>query len=114
MKRIIHNGLLGAYLGAAKGMADLYNVRHTNYSSGINPYIDKVEPPPTYAHAAADQGSVGLLGGLAIGGIALGAEKRRAPANPAGRRDRASSNTDFAHRPVAIGRRDRAATTNIA
>ena len=81
MKRIIHTGLSGAALGAwlvgMKGVSDLHAVRHKGnpfYGPDYGPdmtnmYVDRVKPPPTYVHAAADQGSVGLLGGLAVGAV---------------------------------------------
>ncbi len=67
MKRILHGGLVGATLGAAKGILDLSDIRWKDDPNPLNPYVDKVTPPPTYVHAAADQASVGLLGGLAFG-----------------------------------------------
>ena len=99
-----------AALGAMKGMSDLFYVRNPQYQleqrdheRATNMYLDKVTPPPTYLHAAADQGVVGFLGGLGIAG-AMGVKKRHddlvadwraAGRNPAGRRGRASSNVYF-------------------
>ena len=119
MKRAIHAASLGGLYGASKGILDLHQLRHgTGTPNSMNMYVDKVTPPPTYVHAAADQGVVGVLLGLGGGVVAQVKDEydrqqaERRGRNPAGRRDRASSNTDVLHQPRAAGRQNRRASSS--
>ena len=90
MRRIAGGALVGAAFGASKGMVDLHQVRHGQTPYKSNMYVDKVTPPPTYVHAAADQGIVGaLLGAGTTLGVLMKEEYERDRAlrrgvNPAG------------------------------
>ena len=96
MRAIARGAGVGAALGASKGMVDLHQVRHGLDPSLANMYVDKVTPPRTYIHAAADQGIVGaLLGAGTTLGVLMSEEYERERAlrrgvNRAGRGDRAS------------------------
>jgi len=117
MRRIAGGALVGAAFGASKGMVDLHQVRHGQTPYESNMYVDKVTPPPTYVHAAADQGIVGaLLGGGTVVGVLLNKEYDRQQAlrrgvNRAGRGDRASHDHDALHRPARPGRSRSATNT---
>ena len=108
---------MGAALGASKGMVDLHHVRHSQDPSLGNMYVDKVTPPPTYIHAAADQGVVGAWMGAGLVASALLSEQYdrhwalRRGVNRAGRRDRASHDHDALHRPARPGRARSATNT---
>ena len=105
---------MGAALGASKGMVDLHHVRHSQDPSLANMYVDKVTPPPTYIHAAADQGVVGaLMGGGFVATALLSEEYERHWAatqalrrgvNRAGRGDRASHDHEAFARTRPEGR----------
>ena len=109
---------MGAALGASKGMVDLHQVRHGIDPSPTNMYVDKVTPPRTYIHAAADQGIVGaMMGTGVVVGALLNEEYDRHWAlrrgvNRAGRRDRASHDHDALHRPARPGRASSATNTS--
>ena len=121
MRAIARGAAVGAALGASKGMVDLHQVRHGLDPSLANMYVDKVTPPPTYIHAAADQGVVGaLMGGGFVATALLSEEYERHWAatqalrrgvNRAGRRDRASHDHDALHRPARPGRASSATNT---
>ena len=99
MKRIAGGALVGAAFGASKGIVDLHQLRHAQKpyearGGGIW-YVDKVTPPPTYVHAAVDQGIVGALIGGGTVGVLMREEYDRQQAlrrvgHRAGRRDRAA------------------------
>ena len=117
MRAIARGAAVGAALGASKGMVDLHQVRHGQDPSLANMYVDKVTPPPTYIHAAADQGIVGaMMGTGVVVGALLNEEYDRYWAlrrgvNRAGRRDRASHDHDALHRPARPGRARSATNT---
>ena len=95
MRRIAGGALVGAAFGASKGMVDLHQVRHGQTPYESNMYVDKVTPPPTYVHAAVDQGIVGALIGGGTVGVLMREEYDRQQAlrrvgHRAGRRDRAA------------------------
>ena len=108
---------MGAALGASKGMVDLHQVRHGQYPYQTNMYVDKVTPPPTYIHAAADQGVVGALMGGGFVATALLSEEYdrhwalRRGVNRAGRRDRASHDHEAFARTRPQGRARSATNT---
>ena len=99
MRRIAGGAFVGAAFGASKGIVDLHQLRHAQKpyearGGGIW-YVDKVTPPPTYAHAAVDQGIVGALIGGGTVGVLMREEYDRQQAlrrvgHRAGRRDRAA------------------------
>ena len=117
MRRIAGGAALGAVLGASKGMVDLHQVRHGQYPYETNMYVDKVTPPPTYVHAAADQGIVGaLLGAGTTLGVLMRDEYERERAlrrgvNRAGRGDRASHDHEAFARTRPQGRARSATNT---
>ena len=96
MRAIGRGTVVGAWLGASKGIMDLHQVRNRQNPHASNMYVDKVTPPPTYVHAAADQGIVGaLLGAGTTLGVLMRDEYERERAlrrvgHRAGRRDRAA------------------------
>ena len=104
-------------MGASKGMVDLHQVRHGQDPSLANMYVDKVTPPPTYIHAAADQGVVGAWMGAGLVASALLSEQYerhwalRRGVNRAGRRDRASHDHEAFARTRPQGRARSATNT---
>ena len=117
MRRIAGGAALGAALGASKGIVDLHEVRQRQDYSLANMYVDKVTPPPTYIHAAADQGVVGALmgGGFVVGALLSEEYDRhwalRRGVNRAGRRDRASHDHEAFARTRPQGRARSATNT---
>ena len=117
MRAIGRGAVVGAWLGASKGIMDLHQVRNSQNPHASNMYVDKVTPPPTYVHAAADQGIVGaLLGAGTTLGVLMRDEYERERAlrrgvNRAGRGDRASHDHDALHRPARPGRARSATNT---
>ena len=96
MRAIGRGAVVGAWLGASKGIMDLHQVRNSQNGHESNMYVDKVTPPPTYIHAAADQGIVGaLIGAGGTLGVLMRDEYERERGlrrvgHRAGRRDRAA------------------------
>ena len=117
MRAIARGAAVGAALGASKGMVDLHQVRHGLDPSLANMYVDKVTPPPTYIHAAADQGVVGAWMGAGLVATALLSEQYerhwalRRGVNRAGRGDRASHDHEAFARTRPQGRARSATNT---
>ena len=113
MRRIAGGALVGAAFGASKGIVDLHQLRHAQKpyearGGGIW-YVDKFTPPPTYVHAAVDQGIVGALIGGGTVGVLMREEYDRQQAlrrgvNRAGRGDRASHDHEAFARTRPQGR----------
>ena len=117
MRSIGKGAVVGAWLGASRGIMDLHQVRNSQNPHASNMYVDKVTPPPTYVHAAADQGIVGaLLGAGTTLGVLMRDEYERERAlrrgvNRAGRGDRASHDHDAFARTRPQGRARSATNT---
>ena len=117
MRAIGRGAVVGAWLGASRGIMDLHQVRNSQNPHASNMYVDKVTPPPTYVHAAADQGIVGaLLGaGTTLGVLMRDAYEReralRRGVNRAGRGDRASHDHEAFARTRPQGRARSATNT---